>query len=529
MYEKEFDSFGNILKIDNFQEICLNEYDDYLDTVIEFNGTKEDILLVYEKYKDCILKMILNSNELKDMVMTEKNSSIRHDIKLEEIVDISKITNNILDKTNELNHFEERFRNIILFEIAKLINCYGIEDLNLNQEIISKEIRLGIFSAKSDKYFPKKDLEKLQQRIDLDEKFGSESIPYIENFELLKERVLSLKHFSNVPEEIQRLDILLENLYNIQTMLDEKNSNVLDLLKESYSEYENINRQILLNRLNINTENLIQESDDESLFLLHFIPAFNESSDFSQDDFFKQAANDLAISYIENKYKRKYNPEVDSEEFSRLTHNYMNSRNNPFDLSLRIPLKNKYTNSSFHSVITAPHTNLSCSICKTGTFNSHLNRKIAIGFSVVPLDSIKTINKGYNNSLDCFSFKENSVAIPEVLEHIQNGGINETLIDWTQISPSYIMVIKDSKDIDKELLLKVEDFNKSLNLPVRIYDAYEIQRKKDVSEVINENPIIEGAYNVSDLSLFSKINSKGNLLQKIKSILNFKELGGMQK
>lgn len=528
MYEKEFDRFGDILKVDNFQKVCLNEYVDYLDTVIKFKGTKEDILLIYEKYKDSILKMVLGSDKLKDRIMTEEGLTIRHDKELEDTVNIPEITENIFERTGRLNAFEERFRNIILLEIAKLINCYGMEELNSNQDRISKEIRLGIFDAKTDIYLPESELEKIQQRINLDEAFGEESIPYIENYELLKKRIQSLREFTRIPEEMQQLDDIIHQLNAVEIMKGQKGNGMLALLKQCYSDYEKINRQMLLARLNTADKKIIDNPNDESLLLLHFIPGFDKESDITQAEFFNTATYEWVRTSIEAKYGRKYNPELDSEEASEMMRDYMDSRKNPFDLTSRIPLKNRYTNSFFHNVITAPHTNLSCSIAKIGALHPHLDRKIAIGFSIVPINAIKTINKGYNNALDRFSFERNSVAIPEVLEHIKKGGTNETLVDWTQLQPAYIMVVKDTEKLSEELLVKAEEYSSTSGLPIQIYDAYEIEKRKKNPELSTENQVIEGAYSTSDLAPFVQTKSKGNLLQIIKSMLKAKELGGIQ-
>ena len=141
MYEKEFYQFGSIIQVDNFQEECLQEYDNYLETVIEFKGTKEDIGIIFEKYKDSICRMILTSDKLKDRIMAEERFLVRHDKEFEKTVDISKITDDILNRKDSLNHFEERARIITLLEVANLINCYGMEELEANQEKIKNEIR----------------------------------------------------------------------------------------------------------------------------------------------------------------------------------------------------------------------------------------------------------------------------------------------------------------------------------------------------------------------------------------------------
>ena len=264
MYEKEFYQFGSIIQVDNFQEECLQEYDNYLETVIEFKGTKEDIGIIFEKYKDSICRMILTSDKLKDRIMAEERFLVRHDKEFEKTVDISKITDDILNRKDSLNHFEERARIITLLEVANLINCYGMEELEANQEKIKNEIRLGIFEAKTDRYLPKDKLEEIKQRMNIDEVYGAEAIPYIENFELLKKRVQFLRDFTNVPEEIQQLDYLMQQLTIVDTMKVHEDTAMPDLLKQCYSDYEQMNRKMLLSRLNSGDRSVIDDPNDES-------------------------------------------------------------------------------------------------------------------------------------------------------------------------------------------------------------------------------------------------------------------------
>jgi len=527
MYEKEFDDFGTIVQIEDFQNVCLDDYDSYLDTVIKFKGTKEDISVIYQKYKDQILNMILNNDGLQDRIMIEKigaQRTVRHDKEIEETIDFQKIMTNIFQENTKFNHFEKRAKTIILLETAKLINCYGMQELTENSDKISKEIRLGIFDAKTNVYLPKTELEKIEKRINISEILGEESIPYIENYELLKERIQSLRDFTKKPNEMQQLDILIQQLNTVEALINQQDSGMLDLLKQCYSDYEKINREILLARLNNADKKVLDDPSDESLLLLHFIPDFTQTTDITQDEFFEKIVTNSIETYIETKYGRKYDAEIDSEEASELLMDYLNSRKNPFDLNLRIPLKNRYTNSSFHDVITKPHTKLSCSIAKIGHLHPHLNRKIAIGFSPVPINAIKTINRGYNNALDRFSFQQNSTSIPEVLEHIEKGGTNETLVDWTQIQPAYIMVVKDTEKIPEELLKIAEEYSNITGLPIQIYDQYEIERKKNNPEIAPNNHPIVNSYNSSTLAPFAQIRSKG-LLQRIRNTIQTKILG----
>lgn len=537
MYEKEFYQFGSIIQVDNFQEECLQEYDNYLETVIEFKGTKEDIGIIFEKYKDSICRMILTSDKLKDRIMAEERFLVRHDKEFEKTVDISKITDDILNRKDSLNHFEERARIITLLEVANLINCYGMEELEANQEKIKNEIRLGIFEAKTDRYLPKDKLEEIKQRMNIDEVYGAEAIPYIENFELLKKRVQFLRDFTNVPEEIQQLDYLMQQLTIVDTMKVHEDTGMPDLLKQCYSDYEQMNRKMLLSRLNSGDRSVIDDPNDESLLLLHFIPEFNKddnnnesnkSFDVSQDEFFHEVVAESIKADIKNKYHREYDPKIDSEEAKKMMESFIESRKKPYDLKLRIPLKNRYTNRSLQKVITSPQTNLSCSIARVGALHPHLDRKIAIGLSRVPISAIKTINKGYNGELDRFSFERNSVSFPEVLEHIDKGGTNETLVDWTQVEPAYIMVVKDTELMPIDLLRKAKEYSDMSGLPLKIYDAYEIEKRKNNSIVNDQNQEIEGAYSISDLGMFAQTKSQGDLIRKCKEIIASKEIGGTQ-
>lgn len=529
MFEKEFDDFGNILQIDNFQQVCLDDYVDYLNTVIQFKGTKEAMQSIFEKYKDDLVKMILNSDEIKDEIMREDDRKIRHDKVFEQSVNIPMICENIFQRNSDLNHYEERARTIILFKVAELINCYGMEELDKNQDRVSKEMSLGIFTARTNRYLSKGELEKIEQRINLAEKFGEDSINYIENYDLLEERIVALRNFTKVPSEVQQLDILIQQLNSVETMMKQGDNSMLPLLQQCYSDYERINREILVSRLKPPDTSIIDNPNDEKLLLLHFIPDFHQKFDTEQDEFFDGIVDESIKAFIESKYDRKFDSEIDSEEAMKMMENYRESRKNPIDLGLRIPLKNRYMNDKFCDVITALHTNLSCSIGKIGALHPHLERKIAIGFSGVPIEAIKTINSGYNNELDRFSFEKNSTAIPDVLEYIENGGTNETLVDWTQIEPSYIMVFKDTKELSEELFIEAKKYRDTTGLPILIYDSYEIARRKNLQELNHENHEIEGAYNArDDLAVFASIKPKSNLLQRIKSIIKDKGLGGTE-
>ena len=76
--------------------------------------------------------------------------------------------------------------------------------------------------------------------------------------------------------------------------------------------------------------------------------------------------------------------------------------------------------------------------------------------------------------------------------------------------------------------MKVEEYRNTTGLPIRIYDAYEIEKRKNNPELNNENQEVAGAYSATDLAAFAQISPKYDLLPKIKGFLTNKELGGMQ-
>ena len=272
----------------------------------------------------------------------------------------------------------------------------------------------------------------------------------------------------------------------IDKKIKEKDDNVTELLKQVYAKYENINRKMIANRLFDEKQEVIDNINDERVMLLHFIPNFNNEFDYEKEK-------------------------------------------NPFDLKGKISLKNTYIDDSLNKVITKKYTELSTSIAKVGGLKPHLDRKIAMGFSKVPIDAIKTINKGYNNALDRFSFEKNSIDFPKVIKFIEKGGTNETLVDWTKIEPSYILVVKDVQEISEDLLKEAEKFSKQNNLPIKIYDAYEIEKNKGKRQSDNENQPIEGVYNSNDLSVFAKVKCDNTLIKKMLEAFknSDKEKGGV--
>lgn len=478
--------FCDILGLDVEDIFENNSYWGYLtpDIIEDFNASRKDIIFVLSQYKSDIIHMISNNQFLQDEILKEApKRRIRHDKSLKQTIDFSKVLDSIFSEGKSLNDFEKRAKVVILTEIVKLINFYGMRKLKEDKEKIVEEIRLGIFEAKTNKYLSEEDKIKIENRKRISDVFGIEAIPYIENYELLKKRIFILKDFSRDEKEIEELGKIIKILDKIdKMMLKRKDGKILYFLKQAYHSYERINRKMILNRLyKGNSDNVDKDIGD--LLLLHFIPEFDDERDFMQKEHQQEVLISSIQEEIEKKYGRKYDSRLDIEEVIEKYQSYEESKKNPYDFKSRIPLKNSYTNESLYKVITVPTTNLSCLLTQIGHVKSHLNRMIALGLENIPIGAIKTINSDYNDELDIFSFEQNSAPLPEIIEQIEKGKICEILIDWTQIEASYILIIKNSKTLPKALLEKVQKYHRESGLPVRIYDV----ERRNISECSAES------------------------------------------
>ena len=80
------------------------------------------------------------------------------------------------------------------------------------------------------------------------------------------------------------------------------------------------------------------------------------------------------------------------------------------------------------------------------------------------------------------------------------------------------MVVKDTERIPIVLLMKAKEYSNMSGLPLKIYDAYEIENRKNNSVVNDQNPEIEGAYSISDLAMFTQTKSQGDLIRRCKAV-----------
>ena len=420
--------FCDILGLDVKDIFENNSYWGYLtpDIIRDFNASRKEIIFVLSQYKLDIIHMISNNQFLQDEILKEApKRRIRHDKTFKQTINFSKVLDSIFSEGKSLNDFEKRAKVVILTEIVKLINFYGMRKLKEDKEKIVEDIRLGIFEAKTNKYLSEEDKIKIENRKRISDVFGIEAIPYIENYELLKKRIFILKDFSRDKKEIKELGKIIKTLDKIdKMMLKRKDGKILNFLKQAYDSYERINRKMILNRLYKGISDNV-DKDIGDLLLLHFIPEFDDERDFMQKEHQQEVLISSIQEEIEKKYGRKYDSRLDIEEVIE-----------------------KYQS-----------------------------------LEKIPIGAIKTINSDYNDELDIFSFEQNSVPLPEIIEQIEKGKICEILIDWTQVKASYILIIKNSKTLPKALLEKVQKYHTESGLPVRIYDV----ERKNISECSTES------------------------------------------
>ena len=361
-----------------------------------------------------------------------------------------------------------------------MYNIYGMENLKNNYEIIAKEINYGIYFSKSNK-----SVEKFDEIMRLGDKYGKDAIIYLQNLDLLKERVHSL--FNVSPNELLPS---LNELYNIieQCLLARDNCEsklTLDLifLKSLYEKYEYMNKVIIKYLMSGSISQYISNPTGQ-LLMLHFIQDEQENNtDISMNDFLNEEILSASKKKICEITGRPYDEILDKRKLENILLQYNNSRKNPFDFKSRIPLRSKYVGKrSLFSTITKPMTLLSVSLSTPEYLNSHLDRKIAIGFipDDIPTDAIISTCSVFNSEKDKYDFKKDSYSIVEIMEKNKiNTRANETLLDWTKIKPGYIFVIKDKEELDPEIKKRVKELQQKNNLPVIVYDQYLLNKQKE--------------------------------------------------
>ena len=482
-------------------------YNYYLETVCEYDGTKEQLLEIIKVYKDELIGYLSTDTKMSEVILQEDRIH-RHDLDINEEIDFNKVLNSLFSQ-QELNHFEERAQHILLLEAMNMYNTYGMDQLNSNQELIKKEILYGVYKMKTD---PNRNL--VDERADVSEqnqhsnkdyaeimrlgdKYGKETLPYIEHLELLQKRVSSL--IDIVEPSMQASVISLsETVTKIIAAKNNPDSSLeinVELLESLYSTYDKINYLTLKHHMAERVPETIDKPTGE-LLMLHFVQDGDEINfDRDMNNFLQEEIVLAAKKMISETTGLPYNEETDYQILQDILKQYQESRDNPANLESRIPLRCKYFGKSggngLAQVITKPTTLLSVSIAAPENVKPHLNRRVAIGFlpKDIPVESIASTSKRFNSEKDRIDFAKGKYSIADMIAYSKNeNNTNETLVDWTQLKPSYILVVKDKELLEPEILARATTLAEKNSLPLVIFDSYAIkQNTSGNSNYMNEN------------------------------------------
>lgn len=490
----------------NYNEDSLGEkYQYYLETVCGFNGTKEELIEIIKVYGEELRDYILANQNIIDVIM-QQDRIHRHDLNIKDEIDFDKVMQSF-SNSQELTGYEERAQHVLLLEAMNMLNTYGITDLREKKEIIKKEIAYGIYYMKTDpkrNFVSESDDEQVinahtkrnfEEIMRLGDKYGKETLPYIENLELLQKRIDSLINI--VAPEVQNDAFELYNV--VSKIIQAKNDPFstmpidVDLLEHVYTSYNKINILTLKHNMSENVPPVIDKPTGE-LLMLHFIQDGNEGThDRGMNEFLQEEIVLTAKKIISETKGLPYSEETDYDLLQEILKQYQASRDNPADLESRIPLRSKYIGESagflYSQVITKPTTLLSVSVSTPENIKAHLARRIAIGFlpKDIPIESVISTSKRFNSEKDRIEFVRGKESIAELMAYSrEENNTNETLVDWTKIKPGYILVVKDKELIEEDILARAQQLAKQNNLPLVIYDSYAIKKNTN-SNYMNTN------------------------------------------
>lgn len=462
-------------------DTLLNNYQQYINIALEFKVQKTELMEIIGLYQN-ELKEYINSNYFLKEIILYDGKSYHHELDFDYEVDLDLVFSSIFDG-KELSGFDKRARDIIIFETMHMINLYGMEPLRSNHELITKEIAYGIFYDKSRK--KEKNYEEIMR---LGDKYGKEALDYLLNLDELHHRIESIMEVTdkNLLPELANIYSLVEQAISTRNNINSIGNLEIGYLKYLYEGYEKINKTTIISLMADSVDEYITEPTGE-LLMLHFIQDEKQTkTDIDMNEFLMQDLIERTKSFIAKKNNREYDEEVDHLELEETISRYRLTRKNPFDLQRRIALRSRYKITreiGFADIITEPTTLLSVSISTPEDLSVHLARRIAIGFlpQDVTIDAIKSTSTTFNSEKDRYDFLKDSHSIVDIMQKNKtNTRANETLVDWTRVKPSYILVVKDKEILEPEILQRAQELQRQNNLPIKIYDQYTLSLNKPV-------------------------------------------------
>jgi len=162
-----------------------NYSDSYISAMLNFNGSKTDIREVIGMYQDELKELFRTNFSIRHNIMYD-DDAYRHDLDMEDEVNLDEIIDAIFEE-KDLDGFKGRAKVAMVSNLMALINTYGMDTLRNNPSLVKEEIEFGIFSLKSEgKTIDYEEIRRIGQ------KYGKESIVYMQNLEILQQRIDSL-------------------------------------------------------------------------------------------------------------------------------------------------------------------------------------------------------------------------------------------------------------------------------------------------------------------------------------------------
>lgn len=436
------------------------KFSDYLDMLCNTDIVPlEKIIKFLVDHESSLLTSFKNNNPIKDMLLFD-GKYIRRD--KESILDdeyflniFNKIKNKIIDDSTLP----------ILIDIVNIIYIYGyenpkIDDMllsnvyneankdNIHDVIVNAEEKSGL-SLKYKSWF---------------DRFGDKLLPYINDFDLLKERIEKLKDYINVNDLYDTCLKAIKYKENSEMPSQED----IDKINSMFDKYYEINNYLLIKLVETN-----------ECFFVHFVQSEEISYTYENGEVVeKTSKNDSEESKYNNnqnsfmlyeflkliklKFKEETGQEFDNtnkehvkylekklEDYSNLRNNYPLSR-------IDIPLEEQY---HFKRYARAASSRVSTSLIYINNPYPHLDRKVGLVLEPLEESAILSTSMGYTSQKDEPDFQNDGASFEEMVTYGVPYGTNEVAMDINKCKVSYVILLSDEPKYVKRAETLAESYH----------------------------------------------------------------------
>lgn len=427
------------------------------------NLTYEELVIFINTYKKDLIESALNDNLLIDNILYENG-----------IIDVTKkdlITEEYLEGLIVKINNKEFDPKVITFYLY-LMTIHNLFGNKYDENTLKEILNLNLMSILNNPNLLTADGNILlgnDEKIQLAEKFlswnkkcGETLLPYIFQFETLKEYITVLINSNQVRNNIVYQKTLLNLLKICEYSIKVRDTNIIPSKEEVkqinnlFQTYNFINKSIIIDTLN-----------DESIMLVHFVrdndvnyqlvgndiidmsDKNNNAFDLEQSNFFINSYYKYAISIIEQQTGKSF--DIDNPQMRNMLRENLAYFNNiinykPLD---RLPISKREIDSSFHEYIRKTDGRISCSFVPNinGKAKTHLDRKI--GLIIQPtMDAIISTSHGYTSEKNFYDLKKDSVPCTRIFSELgKKEYVNETCVDVTKCEVIGVLLLSDEKDI----------------------------------------------------------------------------------